>query len=183
MNIIIMGPVGSGKSTQAELIAKEFGLSLFNAGDLLYFKSKENTPLGREIRLTMEAGGLVDDKVVLRLIEEHLEGGEHGRDVVIDGFPRSLWQAQNLPFPVDKVIYLAVRDKENKKRLLKRGRKDDTPEVIDRRLAIYHKETEPILNYYRQKGILYEVDGERPIEVIFEDIAEIMKDKYGKSIN
>lgn len=183
MNIIIMGPVGSGKSTQTELIAKEFGLSLFNAGDLLYFKSKENTPQGREIRRAMEAGELVDDKLVLKLIEEHLAGKEHARGVVIDGFPRSLWQAQNLPFSVDKVIYLAVGDKENKKRLLKRGRKDDTPEVIDRRLVIYHKETEPILNYYRQKGILYEVDGERLIKVIFEDIVEILKDKYGKSIN
>lgn len=182
MNIIIMGPVGSGKSTQAELLAKDLGISLFNAGDLLYFKSREDTPTGRKIRQTMETGGLVDDRLVLTLIEEHLKGKEHSLGIVIDGFPRSLWQAQNLSFPIDRVIYLVVRDEVNKKRLLKRGRKDDTPKIIDKRLSLYHKETEPILDFYRKKGILIEVDGERPIEVIFEDIVNIIE-KYGRSID
>lgn len=182
MNLIIMGPVGSGKSTQAELLAKDLGLSLFNAGDLLYFKSREDTPIGQKIRRTMETGGLVDDRLVLTLIEKHLKGKEHTSGVVMDGFPRSLWQAQNFTFPIDRVIYLIVRDEVNKERLLKRGRKDDTPEIIDKRLSLYHKETEPILDFYRKKGILIEIDGERSIEAIFEDMVNIVE-KYGKSID
>ena len=178
MNIIVMGPVGSGKSTQAELIANELGISLLNVGDLLYFASKENTPKWKKIKQTMDTGGLVEDKLVLELVEEHLEGKKHGNGVVLDGFPRSLWQAQNLLFPIDRVVYLKVSDKENKRRLLKRGRKDDAPDTIDKRLKIYHQETEPILNYYRQRGFLLEIDGERPIEVIFKDaIAQLKVDE------
>ncbi len=180
MNLIVMGPVGSGKSTQAELLAQHLGLSLFNAGDLLYFKSREDTPIGRKVRQIMETGGLVDDELVLKLIEEHLEGKEHGSGIVIDGFPRSLWQAQNFGFPIDGVIYLVVGDGVNKERLLKRGRKDDTSEIIDKRLSLYHKETEPILDFYRKKGILIEVDGERPIETIQEDIVAKVKERLNE---
>lgn len=179
MNLIVMGPVGSGKSTQAELLAKALGLSLFNAGDLLYFKSQEDTSSGRKIRQIMETGGLVGDQLVLGLIEEHLEGKEH-TGIIIDGFPRSLWQAQNFIFPIDGVIYLVVRDEVNKERLLKRGRKDDTSEIIDKRLLLYHKETEPILDFYRKKGILIEVDGERSIEAIQKDIVAQVEGKLNE---
>jgi len=170
MNIIVTGPPGSGKGTQAELMARELGISLFSAGDLLYYTGKEDTSRGRKIRELMDTGSLVEDKVVLQLVEEHLKGKEHQKGVVIDGFPRSLWQAQNFSFPVDKAIYLKVSDEVNKERLLKRGRKDDMPKIIDKRLKVYHRQTEPILDYYRQKGILMRIDGERPKKVIFEDL-------------
>jgi adenylate kinase len=177
MNIIIMGPVGSGKSTQAELLADELGISLLNVGDLLYFTSKENSSRGKMIKKIMEEGGLVDDEIVLRLVEEHLKQKEHKEGVIIDGFPRSLWQAKNFSFPIDKVVYLKVSDKVNKERLLRRGRDDDKPELIDRRLEIYHQETEPILAYYRQQGLLLEIDGERPVEIIFKDIIAQLGEK------
>jgi adenylate kinase len=113
----------------------------------------------------------------LRLVEEHLKQKEHKKGVIIDGFPRSLWQAKNFSFPIDKVVYLKVSDKVNKERLLKRGRGDDKPELIDKRLKIYHQETEPILAYYRQQGLLLEIDGERPVEVIFKDIVAQLGEK------
>lgn len=169
MNLIVLGPVGSGKTTQAERLASEFGLLFLNVGDLLHFVSKEDTPLGLKIKKVMDKGGLVDDEIVLQLIEEHLRGKEQ-KGVVIDGFPRSITQAKNFKFPIDRVIYLVVSDEVNKERLLKRGRKDDTPELIEERLKIYHRETEPILGFYRKKGLLLEIDGERPIPIIFEDI-------------
>lgn len=177
MNLIILGPVGSGKTTQARLLAKEFGLSLLNVGDLLYFTSREDTPLGKRIKETMDKGGLVEDETTIRLVEEHLKGKEHQAGVVIDGFPRSLAQAKNFKFPLDWVIYLLVSDEVNKKRLLTRGRKDDTEELIEKRLRLYHQKTEPILNYYRKEGRLLEVDGERTIEAIFEDIKRRLKSK------
>ncbi|KKR39397.1 hypothetical protein A2210_03165 [Candidatus Woesebacteria bacterium RIFOXYA1_FULL_40_18] len=174
MNIVIMGPVGSGKSTQAQLLASNLGISLFNAGDLLHFLSMEDTKEGKEIQRAMKTGALVDDKLVLSHVEAHLKGEEHKNGVIIDGFPRSLSQAENFSFPIDKVIYLKVSDRVNKERLLKRERNDDTSEIIDKRLNLYHKETEPILNYYRKKGVLIEIDGERPVSIIFEDIKREM---------
>lgn len=170
MNFLVMGPVGSGKSTQAELLAEKLGVPLLNVGDLLYFKSKENTPLGKSIKAKMEAGEIVDDKITHQIVEEHLQGKSHRKGFVLDGYPRTLKQAEMLEVPLDKVFYLIVSDKENARRLLSRGRKDDTPELIIKRLAIYHQETEPILDFFRQKGILEEFDGERPIEEIHQEI-------------
>lgn len=175
MNIIVIGPVGSGKSTQSRLIADEFGIPLFNAGDLLYFKSLEPSGEGKVIAKTMASGKLVEDHKVLNLVEGHLKETGYESGFVIDGFPRSLWQAQHFTIPVDRVIYLVVSDKVNKERLLKRGRRDDTSEVIDQRLVLYHRETEPILDFYRKKGILIEIDGERPIDVIFKEIKKKVK--------
>lgn len=173
--IIVMGPVGSGKSTQAQLLAREFGVPLLNTGDLLYFRSMEESGLGREIKEKMEAGEIVNDELVSRLVEEHLQTKAYQAGFVLDGFPRSLNQAKKLAARIERVIYLRVSDKENTKRLLRRGRQDDTSQLIAKRLKIYHHQTKPMLAYYREKGILEEVDGERPVEVIFRDILKRLK--------
>lgn len=172
MNIVVMGPPGSGKSTQAELLAEELGVPHFETGDLFYFLSQENSPRGREIKKLMDKGALLDDQFVLKAVEEQLKSKQYQKGAVLDGTPRSLWQAEHFKIKLDRVFYLKVSDKENIKRLVKRGRKDDTPEVVEKRLSIYHQDTEPMLNYYRKKGILEEVDGERPIEEIHNDIIE-----------
>lgn len=175
MKIIVMGPQGSGKSTQADLLAEVLGLPCLEMGDLLHFISQEETERGRKIKKAMEAGVLVGDETILKVVEEHLQMPAYKKGYVLDGFPRNLETAKEFNQKINQVFYLKVSDKENIKRLVKRGRKDDTPELIKKRLKIYHQETEPVLDYYRQKGILEEVDGERPIEMIHQDIVGRLK--------
>ena len=170
-----MGPPGSGKSTQAELLEEELGIPHLKAGDLFHYLSQEDTPKGREIKKIMESGELIEDEFVLRTVEEHLKNKQYQKGFIIDGTPRSLWQAKNFKVKLNRVIYLRVSDKVNLERLVKRGRKDDTPKIIKKRLKVYHQATKPMLKYYRQKGILTEIDGERLVEAIFEDIMEKLR--------
>jgi adenylate kinase len=171
-----MGPPGSGKSTQADLLADELGIPHFKTGDLFHYLSQEDTPQGREIKRIMESGELVEDELTLKVVEEHLVGKQYQNGMVLDGTPRNLWQAKNFKIKLDKVIYLQVSDQENIRRLIKRSRVDtDKPAVIKKRLEVYRQETHPMLAFYRGKGILEEVDGERPIEVILKDILARLK--------
>lgn len=163
--IIYMGPVGSGKSTQAELLAKHLNLPRLNMGEIFRKVSETN----EEVKQIVESGELVNDEITLLMLRQEMAEARYNDGFVVDGVPRNLFQAENLPFEPDIVVYLKVRDSENIKRLMGRGRMDDTDKVIKERLALYHAQTEPVLDYYRQKGKLLEVDGEPPIQTIFED--------------
>lgn len=159
-----MGPVGSGKTTQAEILSKKLGLPHIQTGEIYRKIAQENSPLGQKIKTILDAGDLIDDETTFEVVDKHLK--ELKSDFVLDGFPRTLVQAQKELFPVSKVVYIKVPDGETRKRLLLRGRSDDTPEIIQERLKVYHQETEPILDLYRLQGKLVEVDGSGTIEEV-----------------
>lgn len=198
MKILIIGPQGSGKSTQAELLSKKLGIFYLSTGNISRKIARENTPLGRKVKKIMESGRLVDDQTILQVVEKVLQGK---KNFVAEGFPRNLFQAKKFKKGFNKVFYLKISQKEIIRRLTARRicqnckanfnlittppkkervcdfcggeliqREDDSKEAIKKRLEIYQKATKPLLDFYRQKGIFQEVDGERPIEVIFKDI-------------
>lgn len=164
MNIIIMGPQGSGKSTQGDLLAERLGIPHIQTGEIYRQIAQQDSELGRKVKAVLDVGGLIDDQVTFEVVDKHLAEIKSG--FIIDGFPRTLVQAQRELFPVDKVIYIRLTDEEAIKRLLLRKRKDDTPEIIAERLKLYHQQTEPILDYYRKQGKLAEVDGSGTIEEV-----------------
>lgn len=166
MNIILLGPAGSGKSTQAQILSQELGVPVLSAGDLLYFVAQSTDPQATQIKEKMEKGELVDHETMVRLMEEHLMQKEHEKGTIIDGFPRSLIEAEKFSIPIDKVISIKIDDEEVTKRLLARGRGDDSEEVISNRIKVYHTEVGPVIEYYRQKGLLVEIAGEGSIEEI-----------------
>lgn len=169
--IVYIGPVGSGKSTQAQLLAEKLGLPHVETGALLRKVGEKD----KEIKDILLSGSLLPNELTLSVLRKELEGESYKNGFVIDGVPRNIYQAENLPFEPDIVIYLAVRDSENIKRLLLRKRADDSQEVVKKRLAIYHEETAPVLDFYRGKEKLLEINGEPPVEVIFEDILDKLK--------
>ncbi|OGY08337.1 MAG: hypothetical protein A2782_00740 [Candidatus Blackburnbacteria bacterium RIFCSPHIGHO2_01_FULL_43_15b] len=168
MIIFLMGTVGSGKSTQAGLLSQKLGAHHLNMGGLLREVADGNNEDAQTVKNLIEKGEFVSDELVTKLVKEYLEGKDK---VVMEGFPRTLAQASESGIIPDQVVYINLPDDVSKKRLTARGRIDDTEETIAKRLAIYHKQTEPILEYYRSEGKLIEIDGNRTIPEVAQDIA------------
>ena len=182
MRILILGPQGSGKGTQAKRIAAAHGIAHVATGDILRHAVAERTELGLRVAPILERGDLVPDELMIDLIRERLER-EDG--FVLDGFPRTLAQAEALDSmlagigkPIDVVLLLAVGDDVAVQRLhgraLEEGRSDDSPEVIANRLRLYHELTEPVVERYRDAGTLVDVDGERAMDDVEEQIEQAL---------
>jgi adenylate kinase len=183
MNILLLGPQGSGKGTQAKLTSKTYGIPHISTGDMIREMKELETPAGRELKAVYDAGELVNDDLMIRLIEERLDRGDTLPGFVLDGFPRNLAQAEALDEllhalgrDIDIVLDFQVKDRDTLlQRLLKRAeeenRSDDTPEAIRRRLEIYEQETAPLVEYYRSKhGNVVGIHAERPIDEVFSEI-------------
>jgi len=172
MKIILIGIQGSGKSTQGNLLSQKFSVPYLSTGDIFRTIAKEETSEGNYIKETMNAGNLIPDDKVLQIISDYLSRPEYENGYILDGFPRTFTQAEAFKSEIDKVIYLKVSDEEARNRISKRValREDETPEAITRRIELFHTLTEPVLDYYRSKGILLDVDGEQTIEEIFKEI-------------
>ena len=186
MNLIFLGPPGSGKGTQAVRLAQEKGLVHLSTGDVLRAAVKAGTALGKEAARYMSRGELVPDALIIRLIEEKVASGELSRGFILDGFPRTVPQAKSLDtmfaknrIKLDKAILLDVGDAEILKRLKgraeKEGRADDTEEVILNRLEVYRKQTQPIEEMYRKQSILVHIKGEDTPERIFAAIVKAVE--------
>jgi adenylate kinase len=179
---IIFGPPGSGKGTQAAKIEKEFHLAHLSTGEILRAEVARGTETGKEVGRIMAAGDLIPDDIIVSIVRQRLPESEAGPGVLLDGFPRTLQQAQALDemlaeegHRVDFVIALDVPEDVLVERILHRaaiqGRADDTREAIAERMLEYHKLTEAVLDHYRQKGVRVEVvDGQGDMDAVFERI-------------
>jgi len=175
---IMFGPPGSGKGTQASRVAERLGIPHVAAGDMLRDEVARGTDLGREAKPIMDAGGLVPDDLVVRMIDARLNQDDASHGVLLDGYPRTLAQATALDTmlaarreQVAEVVSLEVPDDELRARILRRagieGRSDDTAERLDQRLRVYRADTEPVLEHYRAAGThILSIDGVGDIDAI-----------------
>jgi adenylate kinase len=185
-DILLLGPQGAGKGTQGRMIAAEYGVPHIATGDMLREAMAEDSELGRQVRPIYDAGRLVPDDLMIALIRERLGADDAQKGFVLDGFPRTMPQAEALEEmlraigrELDVVFEFQLADQVGRERMLKRaaeeGRVDDTPEVIERRLRLYHEETEPLIEYYRTRGNLVGIHADRPIEAVFAEIQEALE--------
>jgi len=179
--IILLGPPGAGKGTQADLVMEKLGIPKFSSGDLLRVAVKEGTPLGAEAKGYMDRGDLVPDQVVIGLIEEQLVLPVAAQGWILDGFPRTVAQAealdqtlQALEQPWERVIFFDVPDEAIEQRLLNRGRSDDQPEVIRHRLHVFRHETLPVVNFYQSSDGFAHLDGNRDPEVVHAEMMALI---------
>jgi adenylate kinase len=181
VKILLLGPQGSGKGTQATRIADEFGLAHIATGEMLRHAIASRTPFGCEVQPIVERGELVPDELMIELFRERLDEEDAREGFVLDGFPRTMAQAEALDAmlaeigrELDVVFELQVDDdvavERLRRRALDEGRRDDTPEAIARRLREYHDKTEPLVGHYRRRGNLVGIHAERPIDTVFAEI-------------
>lgn len=170
MKIVFLGAQGSGKSTQAKILASKLGLVAVEMGQILRDRANDNDDEAQSIKTFIEKGELVDDSIAVGIIKTRLAKDDCTNGFVLDGYPRNDAQLKGLDHSPDVVFYVTVSDAEGIKRSMQRARNDDTPEFLAKRFEWYHQKSEPVLEHFREKGILIEVDGERSIEEIAKDI-------------
>jgi adenylate kinase len=181
VNLLVLGPQGAGKGTQAKRISSEYGIPHVSTGEMFRAEQAAGTELGRRLGAIMASGELVPDDLTIAVIEERLGRPDAAHGFVLDGFPRTLAQADALDAmlaaigrSLDAILFFDVPDEVGFERALKRAelesRKDDTPEAIRKRLAIYHSETKPIVEHYRATGKLVPLHAERSIEQVWNEI-------------
>ncbi len=176
MKIILIGIQGSGKSTQGNLLKEKLNIPYLSTGHIFRELAKEHDALGRYIKETINAGYLIDDDKTLEIVEEYLKRPEYVNGYILDGFPRTAPQAEKFGNGIDHAIYIKVSDEEALKRLSFRndGRADDASPALKMRIELFHKFTEPVLDFYKNKGMLTEIDGEKSIEETHQEICEAL---------
>ncbi|MCY7302825.1 MAG: adenylate kinase [Thermoleophilia bacterium] len=185
-NVLVLGPQGSGKGTQAKRICAAHGIPHISTGDMFRAAIAEGTGLGRQVEPILASGELVPDELTVALIRDRLSRDDASGGFVLDGFPRNLVQAEALDEmlagigrPLDAVLFFDLDDETATTRALGRaseeGRADDTPEVIVRRLTIYHEQTEPVVERYRAAGTLHTLAADRAVDDVFAEIEDALR--------
>lgn len=183
MKLILFGPPGAGKGTQASLIEDHYDIPHLSTGQIFRDAIKNETKLGKKVQSILDAGDLVPDETVVGLVAEEIENDRYANGYILDGFPRTVVQAESFDEilngnnqSIDAFISLKVPEAELVKRILSRGegRSDDTEEGVKKRLEVYENETRPVKEYYADKGIVFEVDGTGTIEEIFSRIKSVL---------
>ena len=175
--VIILGAPASGKGTQSVQLAKSLGIPQISTGDLFRENIENNTDLGKQVKSYMDAGKLVPDALVLDVLFDRISKSDASQGYILDGFPRTIPQAEALekklpPGTSVKVLNLVVSDDTIIKRALGRQRSDDNPEVVKERLKNYYAQTAPLVDFYTKKGLLKNIDGEKPPIVVFEELKQ-----------
>lgn len=213
MYILLMGPPGAGKGTQAAQLVEKYHISHISTGDMFRAAVKEGTELGKQAKACMDAGQLVSDDITIGIVKERIAKPDCQQGFILDGFPRTTHQADaldrclsELGIRLDRVINITVRDAELAHRMTgrrickgcgatyhisfnppaKQGicdvdggelyqRADDSEETVNKRLAVYKAQTQPLIEYYQDKGLYTEINGEQPIDKVFTDIVQSLK--------
>lgn len=189
INIILLGPPGAGKGTQAKVLEQNFGLKQLSTGDMLRAEIAAASELGCKVKAVMDSGALVSDDIVIDIIRNRMTKPDCARGVIFDGFPRTVAQAEALDamlaaagFPLTAVIQIVVdegalldRIKTRAAQTVGTARADDDPEVLKTRLDAYRAQTAPIIPFYESKNLLQKIDGMQPIEAVSAQIAALLK--------
>lgn len=209
MRVILIGPPGSGKGTQGDLVGNKYGYPKISTGDILRLEVQEGTPLGKEAKAAMDQGDLVSDDIVVEIVKKRILHPDCRKGYVLDGFPRNVSQAQGLEEMEENRAEIVMNISLTEKALISRlsarrvcfrcgavynllarhpkkdgscdvcqskliQRQDDRPGVIKERLRVYHRQTEPLIGYYKEKKVYHRIDGEGKIEAIFDEISSIL---------
>ncbi|MFZ1960139.1 MAG: adenylate kinase [Methylovirgula sp.] len=196
MRLVVLGPPGAGKGTQSERLMRKYGIPQLSTGDMLRAAAAAGTPVGRQVKALVDAGSLVPDDVVLKIIAERIEQPDAARGFILDGFPRTVNQAEALDellkaknMKLDAVIELKVDESALLGRIQKRAkdmaaqgcavRADDNPETFKKRLTAYREMTAPVSAYYARQGRLKTVDGMSPVDAVAAEIDQAAETSIG----
>jgi adenylate kinase len=183
---LLLGVQGSGKGTQAKRLASEYDIVHLSTGDMLRGAVAEGNDLGRKVEPILEAGDLVPDDLMIELIRHRIQSPDTADGFILDGFPRTMAQADALDTmlseidrPLAVVLELQIPDEVAIERLRKRaveeGRSDDTPEAITKRIELYHEQTKPLVSHYRLAGNLVGIHGDRPVNEVFAEVQQAIE--------